>query len=96
MLEIIKEFYIFALLLLIFSYLVPREDYKSYIQFFVGIFVIVLLLCPILEILTINNPSEIEEVFSSFDSYLDGIEMENELERSGNIYEFILSEGKKE
>ena len=31
MIEMIKELYVFALLLLIFSYLVPKEEYKSYI-----------------------------------------------------------------
>ena len=96
MFEIIKEYYVFALLLLIFSFLVPREDYKSYIQFFIGIFVIVLLLRPVLKILTINQPSALEDIFSSFNTYIEKIELEKELEQGGNMYEFILFKGKEE
>jgi len=96
MFEIIKEYYVFALLLLIFSFLVPREDYKSYIQFFIGIFVIVLLLRPVLKILTINQPSALEDIFSSFNTYIEEIELEKELEQGGNMYEFILFKGKEE
>ena len=40
MLEFLKKFYIFMLILMVFSYLVPKEEYKKYIQFFIGIFVV--------------------------------------------------------
>ena len=48
MLDFLKNYYVFMLVLMVLSYLVPKEEYKVYIQFFIGIFVIVLLLEPIL------------------------------------------------
>lgn len=71
MLGFLKDYYVFMLILLVFSYLVPKEDYKVYIQFFIGIFVIVLLLKPILEILTIDDPTLIYEVFQEVNEQLD-------------------------
>ena len=47
MLEFLTKFYIFMLILMVFSYLVPKEEYKKYMQFFVGVFVVVLLLKPV-------------------------------------------------
>ena len=38
MLEFLKNYYVFMLVLMVFSYLVPKEDYKIYIQFFISIF----------------------------------------------------------
>ena len=71
MLGFLKDYYVFMLILLVFSYLVPKEDYKVYIQFFIGIFVIVLLLKPILEILTIDDPTLIYDVFQEVNEQLD-------------------------
>ena len=66
MLEYLKNYYVCMLILMIFSFLVPREDYKSYIQFFIGIFLIVLLLKPILELLTIENPAVFYETLEAY------------------------------
>ena len=71
MLDFLRDYYVFMLVLLVFSYLVPREDYKVYIQFFIGIFVIVLLLKPVLEILTIDDPTLIYELFREVNEQLD-------------------------
>ena len=94
MLEFLKKFYIFMLILMVFSYLVPKDEYKKYIQFFVGIFVVVLLLKPVLEFLYIDNPERIYEVFDSFNEQIKGLEVE--LEEGETIYEHFFFKGEGE
>ena len=77
---------------MVFSFLVPREDYKAYIQFFVGIFLIVLLLKPVLTFLTLKNPAMIYEVFEEMNQQIEKVD----LEKGGNIYEHFFSKGEGE
>lgn len=85
MLEYLKNYYIFMLILMVLSFLVPKEEYKVYIQFFVGIFMMVLLLEPVLELLTMDNPSFIYQIFE---------ELNEKIEEVSN--EFVLFEREKE
>jgi stage III sporulation protein AF len=94
MLDFLKKFYIFMLILMVLSYLVPKEEYKKYIQFFIGIFVVVLLLKPVLEFFTVDNPTRIYEMFESFNEQMN--ELEFELEEGENIYEYFFLEGERE
>lgn len=94
MLDFLKKFYVFMLILMVLSYLVPKEEYKKYIQFFIGIFVVVLLLKPVLEFLALDNPTEIYEMFNSFNAQMK--ELEFELEEGENIYEYFILEGEGE
>lgn len=73
------------LILMVLSFLVPKEEYKVYIQFFVGIFMMVLLLEPVLELLTMDNPSFIYQIFE---------ELNEKIEEVSN--EFVLFEREKE
>lgn len=43
-----KSYVILMLLLLVISYLAPKDSYKKYIQFFVGTWMCILLLKPVL------------------------------------------------
>lgn len=94
MLEFLTKFYIFMLILMVFSYLVPKEEYKKYMQFFVGVFVVVLLLKPVLEFVTMDNPMRIYEVFDSFNVQINDLEFE--LEEGDNIYEYFFNKGERE
>ena len=85
MLEYLKNYYIFMLILMVLSFLVPKEEYKVYIQFFVGIFMMVLLLEPVLELLTMDNPSVIYQIFE---------ELNEKIEEVSN--EFVFFEREKE
>ena len=76
MLEFLKNYYIFMLILMIFSYLVPREEYKKYIQFFIGIFVVVMFLEPVLAFFTIDDPERIYEIFESFNEQIKELDYE--------------------
>lgn len=85
MLDFLKNYYVFMLILMIFSYLVPKEEYKRYIQFFVGIFVVVLFLRPILEFLSMDNPTRIYEIFETFNEQVKELD-----------YEYFFFEGERE
>lgn len=94
MLEFLKNYYIFMLILLMFSYLVPKEEYKKYIQFFIGVFVVVLFLKPVLEFFTLDSPTRIYEVFDSFNRQIEHLDLE--LEEGETIYEYFFFKGKGE
>ena len=94
MLELLKKYYVFMLILMVFSYLVPKDAYKKYIQLFVGIFMVVLFLKPILTLLTMENPNETYEVFEVFNQKIESIDLE-QLEGE-NIYEYFFSKGEGE
>lgn len=92
MLEFLKKYYVFMLILLVLTYLVPKETYKKYMQFFIGIFIVVLFLKPILEVFSMENPGRIYEIFENFNQGIERVELE--LEEGGNIYEYFFFEGK--
>jgi stage III sporulation protein AF len=94
MLAFLKKFYVFMLILMVFSYLVPKDEYKKYIQFFIGIFIVVLFLKPVLEFFTIDNPWKVYEVFDSFNEQINKLEVE--LEEGENIYEYFFYKGEGE
>ncbi len=77
MFDFLKNYYVFMLILMVLSYLVPKDEYKVYIQFFIGIFMIVLLLEPILEILTMKEPTLIYEVFNDINERIEEVSFEH-------------------
>jgi len=94
MLDFLKNYYVFMLILMVFSYLVPRDDYKKYIQFFIGVFVVVLLLKPVLTIFTMHNPEFIREVFEPFNQQMNQLDLE--IEEGESIFEHFFFEGEGE
>lgn len=48
-LSLIKSYFILLLLLLILSYLAPKDCYKRYFQFFIGVWISIFLLKPVIE-----------------------------------------------
>ena len=94
MLDFLKNYYVFMLILMVFSYLVPRDDYKKYIQFFIGVFVVVLLLKPVLTIFTMDNPEFIREVFELFNQQMNQLDLE--IEEGESIFEHFFFEGEGE
>lgn len=93
MLELLKDYYVFMLIILVISYLVPKEEYKSYIQFFVGIFLVVLFLKPMLEIFHTENPDFVSDIFDNINAQIEHIDIEME---EGNIFEYFFFEGEGE
>lgn len=89
MLEFLKNYYVFMLVLMVFSYLVPKEEYKIYIQFFISIFIIVLLLKPIMKIFTSDNTDEFYNMFEQFRQQIENLELE--VEEGEDIFEHFFS-----
>ena len=94
MLAFLKNYYVFMLILLVLSYLVPKEAYKKYLQFFIGVFIAVLFLKPVLEFFTMDNPMRIYEVFEPFNRQME--ELDLELKEGENLYEHFFLEGEGE
>lgn len=90
MLEFLKNYYVFMLILMVFSYLVPKNEYKSYVQFFIGIFVIVLFLKPVLQLFTIENPTLIYQVFEELNQEIE--EYEINLTEGESVFEYFFFE----
>ena len=93
MLDFIRNYYVFVLILMIFSYLVPKDTYKQYIQFFIGIFVVVLLLKPLLEFLMAKDSSILEGIFSQFNQQVNGLDFQIGEQEDIFEYFFLESEG---
>lgn len=83
-LELLKSYFALALVLVIFSYLMPKEGYKKYMQFFVGILLGVIILRPVAEwIVTDDTPMEnLEELTEQ----LEAISFDMEGEDMYEIY----------
>ncbi len=94
MLEFLKNYYIFMLVLLIFSYLVPKEEYKTYIQFFISIFMIVLLLKPILTFFATEDFTDIYRWGRDLENRIDNLDMQ--MQEGENLFEYFFFEGKGE
>lgn len=90
MLEFLKNYYVFMLVLMVFSYLVPREDYKAYMQFFISVFIIVLLLKPVLELFMIEDFDKLYEMFETFSTQIESLDVE--MEEGEDIFEHFFSE----
>lgn len=93
MLELLKDYYVFMLIIMVLSYLVPKNEYKAYIHFFIGIFLVVLFLKPLLEIFYTNDFSYLSKLFSDMNAYIEHIDYESKEE---NIFEYFFLEGKGE
>lgn len=91
MLEFLKNYYVFMLVLMVFSYLVPKEEYKVYIQFFISVFIIVLLLKPIMEIFTTNDTQSFYDMFEQFHKQIESLDIK--MEEGENIFEHFFFEG---
>ena len=94
MLEFLKNYYVFMLILMVFSYLVPKESYKKYLQFFIGIFMVILFLKPILTLFTMEQPEQIYEVFEPFNQKIESLEFEQK--EGETIFEYFFFEGEGE
>lgn len=94
MLDFLKNYYVFTLILMVFSYLVPKESYKKYIQFFIGIFMVVLFLKPILTLFAMEQPEQIYEVFEPFNQKIQSLEFEQK--EGETIFEYFFFEGEGE
>jgi len=93
MLEFLKNYYVFMLVLMAFSYLVPKEEYKIYIQFFISVFIIVLLLQPLMEIFTTDTTQRFYDMFEELRLQIENLDVE--MEEGEDIYEHFFFKGER-
>ncbi len=94
MLEFIKHYYVFMLILMVVTFLLPKEEYKGYIHFFISIFVIVLFLKPVLELFTKEDPAFVNQIFEEFNIQMESYKID--MSEEGNIFEYFFFEGERE
>ena len=88
-LEFVRGYFIFMLILFLFSYLVPKDAYKKYFQFFIGVLVAAILLRPVIRLFTDDSRQEVEK---EIDMLREEIEQLEYLERGEDIYERFLKD----
>ena len=88
MLEFLKHYYLFMLILMLFTFLLPKEEYQAYVQFFVSIFIIVLFLKPVLELFTREEPDFVYRIFEELNVQMEQYEVD--MTEEGNIFEYFF------
>lgn len=92
-LSFVKNYFILVLILLVFSYLVPKESYKKYFQFFIGILIAVLLMRPVLSWMKMEDTDFAYENLSKITQRLEEIQYDEEKE---DIFELFFLENDTE
>ena len=88
-LSFVKNYFTLVFILLVFSYLVPKEEYKKYFQFFIGVLIAVALLRPVLSWMDPENTSAVYENLNEISQRLERIQYHGEEE---NLFELFFVE----
>lgn len=73
-----KNFFVLVLILFVFSYLVPKESYRKYLQFFIGIFMAVILLEPVAEWIVRDDEQVVYDNLEEITNRLEQIQYSEE------------------
>jgi hypothetical protein len=73
LLEFIKNYFVFMLILFLFSYLAPKENYQKYFNFFISVLMVAILVRPLIYLMGEDGRREMEEEFSKIEEELDNI-----------------------
>lgn len=88
-LEFVKNYFVFMLILFLVSYLVPREEYRKYFNFFIATLMVAILMQPVLAFLDKDTSEDLREKLSEIEENLSGIEY---YEKGENIFEQFLAD----
>ena len=88
-LDFVKNYFIFMLILFLFSYLAPKESYRRYFHFFIGALMVAILMRPVLSFIDRDAADEFREKLSGIEKQLSSIEY---YEKGENIFEQFLSD----
>lgn len=92
-LSVIKGYFVFAIILLVFSYLVPKQSYRKYFQFFISVLMVVILFQPVFSWMQKEDTQFVYENLEKITKRLDEIEFEGEQE---DIFEIFFLENYSE
>ena len=85
----VKNYFTLVLLLLVFSYLVPKDGYKKYFQFFIGVLIAAALLKPVLSWMDLEETGIVYEHLNEVSRRLEEIEYE---EKGEDLFEIFFVE----
>lgn len=88
-LEMVKSYFLMMLLLVLFSYMMPKESYKKYVQFFIGVMMAVFLLKPVVSWMGANNKEVVYKNYEELTKQLAEIEYNEE---GADIFEIFFDE----
>lgn len=86
-LNFVRDYFIFMLALFLFSYLAPKENYRKYFQFFIGVLMVAILMRPVLTLFSEDGEEEIREKVAQVEEHLEDMEFYGEGE---DIFEQFL------
>ena len=88
-LEFVKSYFIFMLVLFLFSYLAPKESFRKYFQFFIGVLMIAVLMRPLLQFFMQDTEKQFRNQLSEMEAQISDMEY---YEKGENIYEQFLTD----
>ena len=88
-LNFVKQYFIFMLLLFVFSYLVPKENYRRYFSFFISVMMVAALLFPLLQI---SEKEVAEQTKARLEEIEEKIGDTQYYQKEENIFEQFLSD----
>ena len=89
LLNYVKQYFIFMLLLFVFSYLVPKENYRRYFNFFISVMMVAALLFPLLQI---SEKEVAEQTKARLEEIEEKIGDTQYYQKGENIFEQFLSD----
>jgi hypothetical protein len=84
-----KNYACFMMILFLFSYLAPREDYRKYFHFFISVLMVAALIRPVLSLFGDAAEGKLREELDEMEDALSGIEYQ---EKGENMIEQFLRE----
>ncbi|MDD6444762.1 MAG: stage III sporulation protein AF [Lachnospiraceae bacterium] len=89
-LQFVKSYFIFMLILFLFSYLAPKESCRKYFHFFIGVLMTAVLLQPLLQLFRQDTGKQFRQELSEIEEEISDMEY---YEKGENIYEQFLTDG---
>ena len=77
LLEWVKNLAVCMILIAAILRMLPRSHFEKYVRFYTGLLVLLLIIRPVFQLLSLENP--FEDAFSRFSEYLDDEKMEEKL-----------------
>lgn len=86
-LNFVRDYFVFLLVLFLFSYLTPREDYRKYFQFFIGALMVAILMRPVFSFFAGDGEARVRTEIESIFRDIENLEYSGEGE---DIFEWFL------
>ncbi|MCM1282493.1 MAG: stage III sporulation protein AF [Muribaculaceae bacterium] len=82
-----RDYFLFMLILFLFSYLAPKENYRRYFQFFIGVLMAAILMRPVFALFTKDGEEKVRQELDQLRQEMESVEYYEEGE---DIFEWFL------